>query len=759
MGGRKWAAGAAAVGVVAVSLVSATGSPASAASGPGTMVVTPQQVLASSTGNTLSFTYTAATAGIRRGELKLTIPKGWSASQQKNPGLPGFVTANAGTLKVTRFSVMLADLTVCGGCRVIMTYADATAPAGAMTSTFTTSVAASGKKTKPVASEPVVAVVTSLTVPGQPTIFSIGVGDRELLVNFSPASTNGSPVISYTAACGVQSTTVQGDPGVAVVTGLTNGTTYSCTVYATNSVGRGEQSSAVSGTPEVVVPGIPSVTDVIPGSGSLTVDYDAAPSFGAVITGYTAVCGSITTTVGGSTLSITVNGLTVDGQYSCTLYATDSAGNGPNADWGGQAGPPDAPTISSVLSQDRQLTVQYNTSVGTSISGFTATCGNRFVTVNGSTAWATVTGLTNGVTYSCTVLATNAAGHGPASTAFMGTPDPIASSPTASAGGVFIGVSCPSTTICVAVGAAGTSDATGLVERSSDGGQTFTDEPVPVGTPKLNAVTCFDTTHCLAVGGSVVLVTTDGGTTWTSEFAEKNLATVTCLSLTLCLAGGWNGGSGGGGVAVTSDGGTTWQESLTASVYSISCTASACIGVGPVFVASADQGASWRAFGVPGGVFGDLTSVACLPGTTTCIMVGENGQGIGHPTAPAEAFITTDNGGSWANISSSFPSGTFPMEDIACPTSTTCFAVGFPLTNGGPLVGATTADGGKTWTSISGPTGMTPASLNETDGFGFQNLSCGSTSMCVVVGNDSTGPEAAYTTNGASSWTLATSIG
>ena len=48
-----------------------------AANGSGTMTVSPTTLSAGSTGNTLTFTYTAATGGLRSGEVEVAVPTGW----------------------------------------------------------------------------------------------------------------------------------------------------------------------------------------------------------------------------------------------------------------------------------------------------------------------------------------------------------------------------------------------------------------------------------------------------------------------------------------------------------------------------------------------------------------------------------------------------------------------------------------------------------------------------------------------------------
>ncbi len=86
------------------------------------------------------------------------------------------------------------------------------------------------------------------TVPGAPIIGTATPGDGQLSVSFAaPSSSGGSPIISYSAACGGISASGNSSP-IAVV-GLTNSVAYSCVVTATNAFGTGPASAATLGTP------------------------------------------------------------------------------------------------------------------------------------------------------------------------------------------------------------------------------------------------------------------------------------------------------------------------------------------------------------------------------------------------------------------------------------------------------------------------------------------------------------------------------
>ena len=102
------------------------------------------------------------------------------------------------------------------------------------------------------------------TVPGAPIIGSAVSGDTRTTIIFTaPASTGGSPITSYTVTCTPSGTGTNTASPIAV-TGLTNTTTYTCSVHATNAIGNSAASGTVTVTPvkgSVLVPVIDLLFD------------------------------------------------------------------------------------------------------------------------------------------------------------------------------------------------------------------------------------------------------------------------------------------------------------------------------------------------------------------------------------------------------------------------------------------------------------------------------------------------------------------
>lgn len=104
------------------------------------------------------------------------------------------------------------------------------------------------------------------TVPGAPTLTTVTSGDTQATLNFTaPSSNGGAAVTSYTATCTASgsSRTASGSVSPITVVGLINGTTYSCSVAATNSVGTGSASASTSVTPAAASAGTGTSTAAV----------------------------------------------------------------------------------------------------------------------------------------------------------------------------------------------------------------------------------------------------------------------------------------------------------------------------------------------------------------------------------------------------------------------------------------------------------------------------------------------------------------
>jgi hypothetical protein len=92
------------------------------------------------------------------------------------------------------------------------------------------------------------------SAPGAPTLTSATAGNGTAAIAFTaPTSTGGLAISGYTATCAASGSTksATGTSSPITVSGLTNGTAYSCSVTATNSAGTSAASSSASVTPSL----------------------------------------------------------------------------------------------------------------------------------------------------------------------------------------------------------------------------------------------------------------------------------------------------------------------------------------------------------------------------------------------------------------------------------------------------------------------------------------------------------------------------
>ncbi|MDR3095196.1 MAG: InlB B-repeat-containing protein [Bacteroidales bacterium] len=95
-----------------------------------------------------------------------------------------------------------------------------------------------------------------VTVPGAPTAVTATAGDGQATVSFTaPADNGGAAITGYTVTSSPGDITATGAASPITVTGLTNGTAYTFTVTAINSVGTGLASASSNAiTPVATVP-------------------------------------------------------------------------------------------------------------------------------------------------------------------------------------------------------------------------------------------------------------------------------------------------------------------------------------------------------------------------------------------------------------------------------------------------------------------------------------------------------------------------
>ena len=267
--------------------------------------------------------------------------------------------------------------------------------------------------------------VTIPSAPNAPTSISAVSGIASISVAFVAGADGGRPATGFVATC----TSIDGgSPGSAthsvspvVVSALTNGSNYQCTVHAVNAVGAGNVSIASN----VVVPaGFPDAPTSVVATGaasSIQVAFLRPFDGGRAITQFTTSCTSSDGGVAGATNSPSspsmVAGLTNGKSYTCTVSATNSVGVGLASVPSNPVIPaavPAAPTTVAITAMIQSLRVSFIAPLddgGNPISGYTVDCfsvdGGVVGSTNTASSPAVVSALTGGATYACTVTATN----------------------------------------------------------------------------------------------------------------------------------------------------------------------------------------------------------------------------------------------------------------------------------------------------------------------------------------------------------------
>ncbi|WP_457338019.1 hypothetical protein, partial [Rhizobacter sp. P5_C2] len=230
-------------------------------------------------------------------------------------------------------------------------------------------------------------------------------GDAQIVLSFSP---NAESNVAYTGSCISGTSFNKGSDGKVTVTGLTNGTAYACKVTATNS-----SNVSVTSVASTSVTPLAPVTQLAPtaGDGQVSLAF-TEPSVNPSGTLYTASCATVDTgtTVGTGSSGHTplkVTGLANGSTYLCGITST-LAGKGTT-----KASVPvvlpaitTKPSITQAEPGDAQIVLSFSPNAESNVA-YTGRCNGGTSFDKGSDGKVTVTGLSNGTSYTCTVTATN----------------------------------------------------------------------------------------------------------------------------------------------------------------------------------------------------------------------------------------------------------------------------------------------------------------------------------------------------------------
>src|SRR6266508_4424151 len=432
-----------------------------AADGLGTLTTGTSGVSASQTGQTVTFTYTAATGGISNGSVTLAVPTGWSAPSTTSSNA-GYTTASSGTVSVASQTITVSSLTVSGGSTFTITYGDTSGGGPGPTATSSTGAqtwqaqakSTSGGSLTNLASSPGITVYAAdgsgtLTTPttnvsasqtGRTLTFTYtaatgGISNGSVTLDvpsgWSAPSTTGSNAGYSTLSAGTLSVSSQSIT-VSSLT-LAGGATFTITYGSTAGGGPGATATSTTGAQTWQ-------SQQKSASGGTLTNLGSSPS----ITAY-AADGSGTLTTPTTTVAIGSSGNTITFTYTA---ATGGLSNG-------------TLTVDVPSGWSAPSTTGSNAGYTTSSTGTVSVAGQT-ITVSSVT-------LADGATMTITYGATSGGGPGATATSSAGSQTWQAQEKSTSAGSLTNLGSSPSITILAADGSGTLTTPTGSVNGASTG--------------------------------------------------------------------------------------------------------------------------------------------------------------------------------------------------------------------------------------------------------------------------------------------------
>lgn len=333
----------------------------------------------------------------------------------------------------------------------------------------------------------------------------------------------------------------------------------------------------------------------------------------------------------------------------------------------------------------------------------------------------------------------------------------LSSSPGGQESSLFGGVSCSSSTACTTVGSEIVTGTKRVMAERWNGtewsAQTISNPPGATSGAELRGVSCASSTSCIAVGtansATSTFIFSDkwNGTSWSAQTISGPSGTsrismngVSCTSSTACTAVGSYTKAGTTFTLAERWNGSSWSSQTTPNptgslnnyLFEVSCSSStACTAVGryekekeELTLAESWNGTEWSIQETPnpvGSAHNTLHGVSCTS-STACTAVG-NDNTSGALNTLAERW----NGTGWS-IQTTPAQSKSVFEGVSCVSSTTCMATG-RYTNEGVQVTLAESWNGTEWSVQTTPN---PEGA-ETSSFAGA-VACTSSTFCLSVG-------------------------
>ena len=621
-----------------------------AADGSGTLTSGTTNVSASQTGNTISFTYTAAAGGTNGGSVTIVVPAGWSAPSIVSNNV-GYTTSTAGAVATAGQTITVSALTLAGGATVTITYGSKAGGGAGATATATTGAQTWQAQERSTGA----GVLTNLGASPSITINAAnGTGTMTVLpANVGNGSAGDTLTFTYTAAAGGMA---GGDVTVTAPAGWsapsTTGTNPGYATASTGTVSAAGQTITVSGV-------------TLAGGATMSVVYGSTAGGGPGATaGTTAGANSFQTQQRSTAAGVLTN---IAASPSVNVYAADGSGT------------MTTPTANVVNGSSNTVVFTYKAAVGGTSNGSVAltvpagwpapTAGNTTSSL-GARSYAgqtvTVTGLTLAANATFTIT------YGPATAPTTGGAQTWSTSEASTAGGTLTAIAAPpSINIYARDGSGGLGGTPTTVGYGSAGNtQTFTYTAAAGGTSN-------GTVTLVVPAGWNAPSLTPGNPGYTvSSTGTVAVAAQTITVSNVTLAGGATmtityGNGAPGATAPSSAGAQTWQAQSKATaggvLTNLGSSPSITVAQAPSAVttfpaaASLYGTASWAA-GCAGAICGSATdnSGAGIQKVELTIRQGAGNYWNGSAFSSASpVFVLASGTTSW---SYSFPAASFPAD-------------------------------------------------------------------------------------------------